>query len=145
MIHELLGVVNEEAASVRLPRDDVRQTIAFHLVEHGVQLDGEGHRDASAAAVLLVLEIVLRIHFGIVRMIVVVVHHEVAFMVFGRLARLLRLAAAFGARLVRRGVRSVGLRRNSTGSKGRHFNFECGRLEVAQEPLRQAALTYIHL
>lgn len=103
VIYEFLGIVDEEAASVRLPGDDVRQAIGFDLVEDRVELDGEGDRDASAAArVELVLMLVLDVRLRIKGVIVVIVDHKVSVVVLGGFARLLRLATALGTRLLGR-------------------------------------------
>jgi len=52
VIDEFLGLVNHEAASVRLPRDDVSKAVGFNAVEHLVELDGEGRDDTSLGLVL---------------------------------------------------------------------------------------------
>jgi len=116
-----------------LPRDDMRQAIGFDLIEHRVQLDGKGDGDASATAAFVLLVFVHKVRFGIVRVIVVVVHHKVTIVVLGGLSGLLRLATALGTGLL--GCDYVGLRRNSTGGKQRSYRSFKALRKVAQQTL----------
>lgn len=52
MVDKLFRLVNDKASSVRLPRDDVTESIGFDAVEHFVELDGKGSDDASFGLVL---------------------------------------------------------------------------------------------
>jgi hypothetical protein len=101
MVHELLWLVNNEAASVRLPGDNRGQTVGLDLIQHSVELQGEGNRDSSTTAVGLFLNVVL---VGIIRMVVVIVHNEVTIVLLGGLAWLLWLPTTLGAGLLLLGL-----------------------------------------
>ena len=47
---KLLGLVNDKAPSVRLPRDDVIQPLLGHFGEHVVELVGERNSDSTSGA-----------------------------------------------------------------------------------------------
>ena len=87
--------MNDKAPSVRLPRDYMRKTVDFDLVENGMKLVGERNGDTSAAAFVLFLYGVI----PIIRVIVIIVNNKVPVVHLRSLSRLLGLAAALGARL----------------------------------------------
>jgi hypothetical protein len=101
MINKLLWIVNYKAASMGHPRDNVRETISFNLVQDGMKLDRKGNGDSSAAALV---GIFLRRCFfgfvGITSVIVVIVNNKVTVVHLGCLSRLLGLAATLGAGLL---------------------------------------------
>jgi hypothetical protein len=69
--HELLGLVDDEAPSVGLPRDDVFVSVRDHLLKHVVQLQWKRYRHASACRCVLLI-----IHTVIVGMVVVIVLND---------------------------------------------------------------------
>jgi hypothetical protein len=97
MVNKLLGLVDNEAPSVSLPRDDVSKTIGLNLVKDGVQLEREGNRDTSASAVGLLFDLGLIHVLGVV---VVVVNDEVTVVLLGCLSWLLGLPPALGTWLL---------------------------------------------
>lgn len=107
MLDKLLGLVNDEATSMRLPRDDVSKSIGFYLVQYAVEFDREGDGNSALAAFPVVG---LGFHL-IQRVIVIIVMHKVSIVHFCRLSRLLGLATTFGTRLFRRRHHHVGLSR----------------------------------
>lgn len=68
-LHKAVGLMHNEASSVRHPRDDIVQSVFLDLVEHLVELFGEGNEDASAGSTTLGGPVV-----GLVDGLVVVVH-----------------------------------------------------------------------
>jgi hypothetical protein len=107
--------VDDKAPAVGAPRDDVRISVPLDLVQHGVQLEGEGDgHPAPAPGLVGVIERVMMLLIvvrrrvvlavvvgvvGVVRVVMVVVHHEVPVVQLGRLSGLLGLAAALRAGL----------------------------------------------
>ena len=135
MIHEFLWIVDQKAAPMSLPRDDMGQAIDFDLIQHSVKLDGEGNGNAPASAMVVFVRLLLLLHvlLRVERVVVVVVHHKVTIEVLGGFAGLLRLAAALGAALFRGIVAEDGngVQGGHARGKGRnrHRNalFRCSR------------------
>ena len=97
MVDKLLWLVNDEASSVCLPRDDMAEAISFNLIQDSVKLQGEGNGDTSSSAVGFLFDVVL---IRVVGVIVIVVNDEMAIVLLGSLAWLLWLPPALGAGLL---------------------------------------------
>jgi hypothetical protein len=98
MVNKLLRLVDNEAPSMALPRDDVGKAIGLNLVKDSVQLERKGNRNTSASAVGLLFDLRLVHVLGVV---VVVVNDKVTVVLLGSLAGLLGLSAALGTGLLR--------------------------------------------
>ena len=136
MIHEFLWIVDQKAAPMSLPRDDMGQAIDFDLLQHSVKLDGKRNGDAPASAMVVFVRLLLLLHvlLRVERVVMVVVHHKVTIEVLGGFAGLLRLASALGAQFLGE-IRIdlgeyVGSRRNSTGGIHRCGDKRSQRLKV---------------
>ena len=105
MIDKLLGVVNDEAPSMRLPRNDMTQAIRFDFVEDSMELKRKCYRDTAATSLVVVVR---RTIARLVRMIVIIVDNKVSVVHFRSLSRLLGLAAAFGAGFLRSNLYELG-------------------------------------
>ena len=85
------------------------ESIAFYLIENGVEFEWEGHGNSSLAArVFLFLMIISKIFFRIHGMVMVVVNDKMTIVHLGGLSRLLRLSTALGARFVAIEVKGLG-------------------------------------
>jgi hypothetical protein len=94
VIHEFLRFVDYEASSVRCPGNNVCETVGLDLVKDRVQFERKSNTHTPTAALIFFC---LDAPFHIVRMIMIIVHDEMSFLILCRLAGLLRLATAFGS------------------------------------------------
>jgi hypothetical protein len=76
------------------------EAVGFHLVQDGMKLHREGHRDSTTAALIGIFLVYFFVLISIISMIVVVVNNKVTVVQLGSLPRLLGLATTLGAGLL---------------------------------------------
>mmetsp|Transcript_38082 Transcript_38082/g.79177 ORF Transcript_38082/g.79177 Transcript_38082/m.79177 type:complete len:263 (-) Transcript_38082:137-925(-) len=104
IVYEFFGLVNDKATSMGLPGDDMCKSILFDLVEDSMKLQRKRHGNSSLAASMFIIVVFFAAAshhiFGIVGMIVVIVHDKVTVVHLGSLSWLLGLATTLGAGFV---------------------------------------------
>lgn len=116
------------------------QTIDFDLVQDFVKLDGEGNRDASPAAMLVLRGLILRFTVVIERVIMVLMNDKVTIVVLCSLPGLLGLATTLRARLLLVDANILFSGGNLLGDERSLRRDDRSRSKASQKKLRQRSL-----